>query len=62
MLTLKNLSMTYSIDFRKKILSIQDKESLSFAQVAKRFVISKNIVFLWTKDMYPKKEISLDTE
>ncbi|WP_316359079.1 hypothetical protein [Candidatus Neptunichlamydia sp. REUL1] len=41
--------MTYSLDFRKKVLSIRSKEKLSFAQVARRFGVSVNSVFLWSK-------------
>ena len=46
--------MTYSLDFRKKVLSIRSKEGLSFAQVAKRFGVSVNSVFLWSKNLEPK--------
>jgi transposase len=46
--------MTYSIDFRKKVLSIREKEGLSFIQIAKRFDISPNSVFLWSKKLEPK--------
>jgi transposase len=48
--------MTYSIDFRKKVLSIKEKEGLSFAQVAKRFGVSVNSVFLWSKNIEPKRK------
>ena len=47
--------MTYSLDFRKKVLSIRSKEKLSFAQVAKRFGVSVNSVFLWSKRLEPKR-------
>ena len=47
--------MTYSLDFRKKVLSIRNKEKLSFAQTAKRFGISVNSVFLWSKKVEPKQ-------
>lgn len=46
--------MTHSLDFRKKVLLIRAKEGLSFAQVAKRFEISVNSVFLWSKNLEPK--------
>jgi len=46
--------MTYSIDFRTKVLSTRSKEGLSFAQVAKRFGVSVNSVFLWSKKLEPK--------
>lgn len=43
--------MTYSIDFRKKVLKIKDKEGLSFSDVAKRFGISKSAIFRWSKKL-----------
>ena len=46
--------MTYSIDFRKKVLSTRAKEGLSFAQTAQRFGISINSLFLWSKNLEPK--------
>jgi transposase len=46
--------MTHSLNFRKKALSIRAKEGLSFAQVAKRFGVSVNSVFLWSKNLEPK--------
>lgn len=59
--------MTYSLDFRKKVLSIREKEGLSFAQAAKRFGISVNSLFLWSKRLEPKRTkprspIKIDTE
>ena len=47
--------MTYSLDFRKKALSIRSREKLSFAQTAKRFVVSVNSLFLWSKQIEPKQ-------
>ena len=41
--------MTYSLDFRKKVLDIRSKEKLSFAKVARGFGVSVNSVFLWSK-------------
>ena len=49
------LRMTYSLDFRKKALSIRAKEGLSFAQTAKRFGVSVNSLFLWSKRLEPKR-------
>lgn len=48
--------MTYSNDFRKRVLSIKAKEGLSFAQVAKRFGVSVNSVFLWSKKLESKEK------
>jgi transposase len=47
--------MTYSKDFRAKVLSIRAKEGLSFSQVAKRFGVSVNSIFLWSKRLEPKR-------
>ena len=45
--------MTYSLDFRKKVLSIRSKEKLSFVQAAKRFSVSINSLFIWSKKVEP---------
>lgn len=47
--------MTYSRDFREKVLSIKDKESLSFAKVAKRFDIGIASIVRWAKNIDSKK-------
>ena len=47
--------MTYSLDFRKKVLSIKESEGLSFEDTSKRFGIAKNSVYLWSKDINPKQ-------
>jgi len=47
--------MTYSINFRKKVLKIKDKENLSFNAAAKRFGISKAALFRWSKKIEPQK-------
>ncbi|WP_316357008.1 IS630 transposase-related protein [Candidatus Neptunichlamydia sp. REUL1] len=47
--------MTYSLDFRKKALSIRSREKLSFAQAAKRFGVSVNSLFLCSKQIEPKQ-------
>lgn len=41
--------MTYSIDFRQKVLAIRDKENLSMVEVAQRFGIGVRTVMRWTK-------------
>ena len=46
--------MTYSVHFRKKVLSIKAQEGLSLVSVSKKFNLSKNTVFLWTKNLFPK--------
>lgn len=49
------INMTYSIDFRKKVLAMKEKEKVSLASVAKRFGVGKNTVFVWTKKIAPLK-------
>ncbi|MBM3467866.1 MAG: transposase [Alphaproteobacteria bacterium] len=46
--------MTYSHDFRKKVLFIKEKECLSFANIAKRFDIGIATVVRWTKNIDAK--------
>lgn len=48
--------VTYPISFRKKVLNIKEKESLSFAEVAKRYNLSKTTVFKWSKKLEPAKK------
>ena len=50
--------MTYSLDFRQKVLSIKASEKLSFEATASRFGIGKNTVYLWSKEINPKKSKS----
>lgn len=46
--------MTYSLDFRKKVLAVKKREGLSFEDIALRFDIgSKHTVFRWTKQLEP---------
>ena len=46
--------MTYSRDFREKVLLIKEKESLSFARIAKRFGIGIATVVRWAKNIESK--------
>ena len=43
--------MTYSIDFRRKVLSIKGREPLSFEAIAERFEVGKARVLRWSKDI-----------
>ena len=45
----------YSLQIRKKIIGIKEKEGLSYVKVAKRFGMSPTTVFKWSKTMKPKK-------
>lgn len=40
--------MTYSLDFRKKVLAIRDQEKLSLTTVSERFGVSRQTVYRWT--------------
>ena len=43
--------MTYSIDFRRKVLAIRDKENLSMAEVSKRFGVGLASIMRWSKTL-----------
>jgi transposase len=48
--------MTYSLDFRKKVLKIRVEEGLSIEEVAIRFGVGKASVMRWLIDIEPKKK------
>ena len=41
--------MSYSLDFRRKVLEVRQRERLSIAQVAERFAVGKASVMRWLK-------------
>ena len=45
--------MTYSIDFRRKVLEIKERDDMSFEKVASRFGVSKSSVNRWMKRLEP---------
>lgn len=47
--------MTYSIDFRRKVLSVREKESLTIAEVAERFCVGAATVVRWLKRVEPQR-------
>ena len=47
--------MTYSLDFRKKVLQVKAEEGLSFELVSSRFGVGKASVMRWSKELYAKK-------
>lgn len=47
--------MTYSIDFRHRVLKIKAEEGLSYSATSKRFGVSVNSILLWTKRIEAKK-------
>ena len=59
--------MTYSIDFRRKVLETKERESLSFETVAVRFNVGKSSVTRWAKRPEPcrsrnKPAVKIDME
>jgi transposase len=48
--------MTYSLDFRKKVLEIRSKEGLSIEEVSKRFGVGKASVMRWLIEIEAKKK------
>lgn len=46
--------MSYSLNFRKKVLHVREEEGLSLEAVAQRFGIGKATVFRWTKKLEPE--------
>lgn len=48
------LFMTYSLDFRRKVLSVRDKENLTISEVASRFDIGVASVVRWLKEITPR--------
>jgi transposase len=48
--------VTYSLDFRKKVLSVKKKENLSIRKVAERFDIAYSSICLWLKKLEPIKK------
>ncbi len=47
--------MTHSLSFRMKVLSVKEKENLSFKKVAKRFDVGVASVVRWSKNLNPLK-------
>ena len=47
--------MTYSIDFRQKVLSIKAQEKLTGAETAERFGIGVASITRWDKQIEPQR-------
>ena len=45
--------MTYSTDFRRKVLEVRDRDGLSFEQTAALFGVAKSSVRRWTERLEP---------
>src|SRR5687767_12337096 len=60
------IEMTYPLKFRKHILAVQSKESLTFRETAKRFSIGIASLIRWHKNLAPsgrlKKAYKIDME
>ena len=46
--------MTYSLDFRKKVLQIREEKGLSIVKTANLFSISPTTIVKWKKNIIPK--------
>jgi transposase len=46
--------MTYSIDFRKKVLKLKAEENLSYEVAAERFKIGKTTLVRWHRKLEPQ--------
>jgi transposase len=46
--------MTYSLDFRKKVLKLKAEENLSYEATAERFKIGKTTLVRWKKKLEPQ--------
>ena len=47
--------MTYSVDFRRKVLSLKEQENLTNKEAAKRFGIGSANFSRWKKELEPKR-------
>lgn len=47
--------MTYSLDFRSKVLSVREKEGLTIAEVAERFCVGVASVVRWLQRLEPQR-------
>ena len=48
--------MAYSLDFRRKVLAIREKEGLAIAEVATRFDVGVASVTRWIKNIHRKAQ------
>lgn len=46
--------MCYSLDFRKRVFAVKQKENLTFLATSKRFHIPMNTLFRWQRRLEPK--------
>jgi transposase len=43
--------MTYSLDFKKKVLEVKERDQISFEEVSERFSVGQARVFRWSKPL-----------
>jgi transposase len=48
------ITMTYSLDFRQKVLSIKEQEGLTQAETAVRFGVGAASITRWNKQLDPQ--------
>ena len=48
--------MAYSLDFRKHIFKVKEKEGLTFKETSERFSICIRTLFRWSNNIEPKKK------
>ena len=51
----KGKKMTYSTDYRKKVMEIREREWLSLEEAAKRFGEGRASIWRWTKEKEPRR-------
>lgn len=47
--------MTYSVDFREKVLSIKASENLTYEEASIRFKVGKASIMRWSKKIAPQR-------
>jgi len=48
--------MTYSLDYRQRVMGIQEKEKLTFEETSRRFGVGMRTLFRWHKKVEPCKK------
>ena len=47
--------MTYSVDYRRKVLKVKEAEKLTFKQASARFGVGTDSIVRWSKKLEPQK-------
>lgn len=48
--------MTYSLDYRKRVLAIKQTEGLTYEETSQRFKVGIASLFRWKKELAPKRK------